>query len=122
MDKMLECHALKFAGLAVVQQQRIMKKLAQQARSHAVKTQKNAESAEANHYDWHRRVRLSRESRALNHVRAFLKGTPYKKVEGTLKFHTYKPVAVVTDYLPFSMVMQQEGFNAQFKEWVETAA
>lgn len=121
MDKMLERHALKFASLAVVQQQRIMKKLAHQARSHAVATQKNAESAEANHYDWHRRVRLSRESRALNLVRAFLKGIPYKKVESSLKFHTQKPVHVINDYMPYSMVMQQEGFNAQLKEWVEAA-
>ena len=118
MDKMLERHALKFAGLAVVQQQRIMRKLANAARAHARDNLKNAESAEANHYDWHRRVRLSREARAIHLIRAFLKGTPYNRVEQTNCFHTLPPSIIVTDYGPFTYVVQVEGFNKQFNDWV----
>ena len=121
MDKMLERHALKFAGLAVVQQQRIMKKLANSARAHARDTLQNAESAQANHYDWHRRVRLARESRAINLVRAFLKGVPYLKVETSNTFHTLSPSIVVADYLPYSAVMQEEGFSKQFKDWINAS-
>lgn len=118
MDKMTERHALKFAALAVVEQQRIMKKLANSARKHALDTLKNAESAEANHYDWQRRVRLARESRAINLIRAFLKNVPYHTVENSNRFHTLKPNVVVNDYGPFTSVVSQEGFNEQFKEWI----
>jgi hypothetical protein len=116
---MIERHALKFAGLAVVQQQRIMKRLANAARIYAASQQKNANSLEAQHYDWQRRVRLSRESRAIHLVRAFLKGTPYHKVENGNRFHTMAPHRVVGDYMPFSLSMNQVEFLGQFNAWVE---
>lgn len=115
---MIERHALKFAGLAVVQQQRLMKKLANASRAHALSQQKNADSAEARHYDWQRRVRLSRESRAINLVRAFLKGLPYHKVEVSNNFHTLSPSKVVNDYMPFSFSLQMAEFNGRFNDWL----
>lgn len=119
MKNMIERHALKFAALSVVQQQRAMKKLAASARAFSKASLENADSLEAQHYDWQRRVRLSRESRAINLVRAFLKGVPYKMVENSTKFHTMDPELCVTDYGPFTMTVQEISFNNHFKQWVK---
>lgn len=78
-------HSLKLSHLSVVQQQRALKRLAQDARKYSKDKKANAESPEANTYDWHRNVRLKREARAYNLIRAYLKGTPYKQVEQSLK-------------------------------------
>lgn len=122
---MIERHALKFALLGVVEQQRIMRKLAKNSRSWAKETLKNAESAQANLYDWHRRVRLSREARAINLFRAFLKGTPYNKVENSLNIHSLDPLVVVKRYLPctkeFATSKAYDNFEKQFDSWIDAA-
>ncbi len=84
-------HALKLSHLSVIQQQRALKRLAQDARKYAKDKKANAESPEANTYDWHRNVRLKREARAYNLIRAYLKGVPYKQVEQSLKSTTITP-------------------------------
>lgn len=117
-NPMTERHALKFAALGVFEQQRVMKRLATQARTHAKETQKNAASSEADLYDWHRRVRLSREARALQLIRAFLKGTPYKVVEGSNTFHTRPPSIVVQEHMPFTMSTMKASFSKDFNDWV----
>lgn len=120
---MAERHALKFALLSTQQQQRIMKKLAQQARNWARQNKMNEDPVEAIAYDWQRRVRLSREARAIHLVRCFMKGVPYKKVEQHNRpFHTMSPVIVVVDYMPFSKVMESSEFDNKFRAWVEAAA
>ena len=120
--QMAERHALKFALLSTQQQQRIMKKLAQQARNWARENKMNEDPVEALAYDWQRCVRLSREARALHLVRCFMKGVPYKKVEQANRFHTMSPVIVVVDYMPFSKVMESSEFDNKFRAWVEAAA
>lgn len=84
-------HALKLSHLSVIQQQRALKRLAQDARKYAKDMKANAESPEANTYDWHRKVRLAREARAYNLIRAYLKGIPYKQLEQSLKPTTITP-------------------------------
>lgn len=86
-----EKHALKLSHLSVIKQQRVLKRLARNCRIHANEKMLNAESAEANTYDWHRNVRLKREARAYNLIRAYLKGIPYKQVEQSLKPTTIMP-------------------------------
>ena len=48
----------------------------------------NSESEEANRYDWHQNVRLKREARAVNLLRAYLKGLKRTDVEAKLKDST----------------------------------
>lgn len=117
--KMIERHALKFSVLGVTQQQRAMKKLANAARAYAASQQKNASSLEANHYDWQRHVRLSREARALHLIRAFLKGVPYNRVEQSNNFHTRPAATIVQEHMPFTMTTMQESFSRNFRNWLE---
>lgn len=84
-------HSLRLSHLSVMQQQRALKNLAKKARQHSKDKMANAESVEANTYDWHRKVRLAREARAYNLIRAYLKGIPYKQVEQSLKATTITP-------------------------------
>jgi hypothetical protein len=99
MDYMTERHALKFAAIGVAQQQRILKKLAKSARERNTRNLGNAESEEANCFDWHRNVRLKREARALNLYRGWLKGLAYNQVEQSTRRET-----LVTSRLPFNFV------------------
>ncbi len=88
MELNTDRHALRLSHLSVMQQQRALKKLAQQQRVYSKANKANAESAEANTYDWHRKVRLAREARAYNLIRGYLKGLPYKAIEQNLKSST----------------------------------
>jgi len=115
---MTERHALKFSALGITQQQRVMKKLAQQARTYSKDTKKNANSAEADHYDWQRKIRLSREARSIHLIRAFLKGTPYIKVEASNCFHTRPAKLVVLDHMPFTLTTMKEDFSEVFDKWL----
>lgn len=121
---MTERHALKFAALAVQQQQRIMKKLAQKARAFASNKENNNAEAKASaaldakQYEWQEKVRLSREARAIHLIRAFLKGTPYLKVEQSLCFHTRSPAIVVQEYMPFSLTTWEPDFSRKFNAWL----
>lgn len=78
-------HSLRLSHLSVIQQQRALKNLARACRMRNKEKLLNAESAEANTYDWHRKVRLAREARAYNLIRGYLKGIPYKQVEQKLR-------------------------------------
>lgn len=124
INKMTERHALKFAALGVAQQQRIMKALAKKARVYAQNKENNnaekkeAAAASAKQYDWQRRVRLAREARAIHLVRAFLKGTPYAKVENSLKFHTMNPLLVTQEHMPFSVSTMSPNFTREFSNWL----
>lgn len=89
-------HSLRLSHLSVMQQQRALKNLAKKARQHSKDKMANAESAEANTYDWHRKVRLAREARAYNLIRAYLKGIPYKQVEQSIKPTTITPSTCLT--------------------------
>ena len=114
---MITRHALKFDLLSKVQQQRVMKKLASQARNYSKEKLENAPSAEADLYTWHRRVRLSREARALHLVRAFLKGTPYKRVEQANTEHTLNPIECFGNYI--SADSFAHSMKSEFIKWVE---
>lgn len=120
--KMVERHAMKFDLLSTAHQQRIMRKLANNARAYAKEKMNNAESAEANHFDWQANVRLSRQSRAIHLIRAFLKGTPYHKVEVANNFHTLNPMRVVSDYAPAGYSNWRLSFAHQFMEWCKVEA
>lgn len=78
-------HSLRLSHLSVMQQQRALRNLARACRMRNKEKLLNGESQEANTYDWHRNVRLKREARAYNLIRAYLKGIPYKQVEQSLK-------------------------------------
>lgn len=124
INNMTERHALKFAALGVTQQQRIMKTLAKKARAYAQnKENNNGEKKElaasnAKQYEWQRRVRLAREARAIHLVRAFLKGTPYARVENSLKFHTMKPLLVTQEHMPFTLSTKKDSFIRDFTNWL----
>lgn len=111
-------HALRLSHLSVMQQQRALKALAQKQRTYNKHTKANAESAEANTYDWHRKVRLAREARAYNLIRGYLKGLPYKAIEQSLKPSTPTPLAVMT----ISGMFKMEDFWGEwdkFEAWLE---
>lgn len=83
-------HSLRLSHLSE-QQQRALRNLARACRMRSKEKLLNGESQEANTYDWHRNVRLKREARAYNLIRAYLKGIPYKQVEQSLKPTTIMP-------------------------------
>jgi len=88
-------HSLRLSHLSVMQQQRALRSLARACRIRNKEKLLNGESQEANTYDWHRNVRLKREARAYNLIRAYLKGIPYKQVEQSLKPTTITPYVAI---------------------------
>ncbi len=114
MELNTDRHALRLSHLSVMQQQRALKKLAQQQRAYSKTNKANAESAEANTYDWHRKVRLAREARAYNLIRGYLKGTPYKVIEQSLKPSTPEPLGILT----ISGVFKMEDFWVEWDKFV----
>ena len=109
-------HTLRLSHLSVMQQQRVLKRLAQQAKQYTKDNMANAESAEANTYDWHRNVRLKREARAYNLICAYLKGIPYKQVEQSLKPTTITADRVFMGYAPVMFLKDNSFFD-----WLEAA-
>ena len=89
--------ALKFKHYSIVEQQRLMRKLAH-ARNVRAAGQNSTSSDFVNRATWHSRVKLSREARIIHLFRAFLKGTPYKVVEQKLKDHTLTPMVLHFQY------------------------
>ncbi len=118
MERNTDRHALRLSHLSVMQQQRALKKLAQQQRAYSKATKANAESAEANTYDWHRKVRLAREARAYHLIRGYLKGTPYKSIEQSLKQSTLTPLAILNISGMFKMDSFWQEWD-KFEEWLE---
>ncbi len=118
MELNIDKHALRLSHLSVMQQQRALKALAQKQRAYNKTNKANAESSEANTYDWHRKVRLAREARGYNLIRAFLKGMPYKTVEQSNKVGTISPIFAV-EYA--SAVPWYNNFRMyqSFVEWLE---
>lgn len=88
-------HSLRLSHLSVMQQQRALRNLSRACRMRNKEKLLNAESQEANTYDWHRNVRLKCEARAYNLIRAYLKGIPYKQVEQSLKPTTITPYVAI---------------------------
>ncbi len=116
MELNTDRHALRLSHLSVMQQQRALKALAQKQRNYNKRTKANAESAEANTYDWHRKVRLAREARAYNLIRGYLKGLPYKAIEQNLKPSTPEPSFLLKNYY------KMEDFWLEydkFESWLE---
>lgn len=111
-------HSLKLSHLSVMQQQRALRNLARACRMRNKKKLLNAESAEANTYDWHRKVRLAREARAYNLIRAYLKGIPYKQVEQNLKPTTITPFRCL-EYTSGGTMFADWKSADLFFEWVE---
>ena len=95
MERNIDKHALRLSHLSVMQQQRALKNLARACRMRNKEKLLNAESAEANTYDWHRKVRLAREARAYNLIRGYLKGLPYKAIEQNLKPSTLSASSLI---------------------------
>lgn len=90
---------------------RTLRKLENQARKWAKDTQQNATSTQADILSYHRKVKLSREARAINLFRAFLKGIPYKKVEASLRAHTLHPEFLMGSYLTYDNLLEQHYEN-----------
>ena len=111
-------HSLRLSHLSVMQQQRALKRLAQDARKYAKDKKVNAESPEANTYDWHRNVRLKREARAYNLIRAYLKGIPYKQVEQSLKPTTITPFRCL-EYTSGGTMFSDWNSADLFFDWLE---
>lgn len=107
-------HSLRLSHLSVMQQQRALRNLARACRIRNKEKLLNGESQEANTYDWHRNVRLKREARAYNLIRAYLKGIPYKQVEQSLKPNTIKADRVFMGYAPVMFLKDCSIF-----EWLE---
>ena len=97
-------HSLRLSHLSVMQQQRALRSLARACRMRNKEKLLNGESQEANTYDWHRNVRLKREARAYNLIRAYLKGIPYKQVEQSNKKTTITPMDALLAYGPVDYV------------------
>ena len=110
-------HALRLSHLSVMQQQRALRNLARACRMRNKEKLLNAESQEANTYDWHRNVRLKREARAYNLIRAYLKGIPYKQVEQSLKPTTITPLTCI-NYASGTLVLGNDGWLGLF-DWLE---
>ncbi len=120
MELNTDRHALRLSHLSVMQQQRALKKLAQQQRAYSKANKANAESAEANTYDWHRKVRLAREARAYNLIRGYLKGIPYKSIEQNLKPSTLPAWSVIVKV--WDSYKTKEGWipeDHRINEWLE---
>lgn len=113
MSAMNHRHALKFSLLGIVQQQRILARLEQ---NYKKKPLQNAEDTRADTMRWHRRVRLSREARAINLYRAFLKGLPYLRVETNIRAESLDPVSVFRDYYNQTLLPKAEW--EAFVKWV----
>lgn len=96
-------HSLRLSHLSVMQQQRALRSLARACRMRNKEKLLNGESQEANTYDWHRNVRLKREARAYNLIRAYLKGIPYKHVEQKLKDTTITAADLPFENITMSM-------------------
>ena len=107
-------HSLRLSHLSVMQQQRALRNLARACRMRNKEKLLNAESQEANTYDWHRNVRLKREARAYNLIRAYLKGIPYKQVEQSLKPTTITASTVLAGYGPYMFLL-----NFGISDWLE---
>lgn len=102
-DNMVKRHYLKFAAKGVAEQARIMRKLAKAARSrHYERHGNTTDCAEANLYDWRRKVTLAREARAINLIRGYLKGLTYEQVENSTRASTINPYSLLSSYLPRS--------------------
>lgn len=112
-------HALKLSHLSVMQQQRALKRLAQDARKYAKDKKANAESPEANTYDWHRNVRLKREARAYNLIRTYLKGIPYRQVEQSLKPTTITADEILIFYTPCQFSGEKDLDIGKALNWLE---
>ena len=107
-------HSLRLSHLSVMQQQRALKNLSRACRLRNKEKLLNGESQEANTYDWHRNVRLKREARAYNLIRAYLKGIPYKHVEQSIKETT------ITAGLCLFYSSALFGFTQdEIREWLE---
>ena len=111
-------HSLRLSHLSVMQQQRALKNLARACRMRNKEKLLNGESQEANTYDWHRNVRLKREARAYNLIRAYLKGIPYRKVEQSLKPTTITPRLCVNFASSAIMIDSWDKYN-EFRTWLE---
>lgn len=111
-------HAIRLSHLSVMQQQRALKNLARACRMRNKEKLLNAESAEANTYDWHRKVRLAREARAYNLIRGYLKGIPYKSIEQSNKKSTMTPYVVV-NYCSAEMGWRGWEDHVAFEQWIE---
>ncbi len=113
-------HALKLEALSKAQQARVLKKLERQSRAYHKEHPTNAPTNDADVYAWHRRVRVSREARAIHLVRCFLKNTPYHKVENKITKHTINPIIVFEDY--FSIQRLSDDIRDAFHAWANAEA
>lgn len=131
-------HFFRLQAYTIAQQQRFLRKLASQQRAYAAgKPAANAKENSAGTYDFLSRVRLSRQARAVNLFRAFLKGTPYKYVEEKTRPTTYPLVPSVTvengvetsvddrclfaDYLGWDLWIDKE-YGDKLLEWISADA
>ncbi len=111
-------HSLRLSHLSVMQQQRALRNLARACRMRNKEKLLNGESQEANTYDWHRNVRLKREARAYNLIRAYLKGIPYKQVEQSLKPTTITAGFVMANSSACTWFSDEEEYSKVF-DWLE---
>ena len=111
-------HSLRLSHLSVMQQQRALRSLARACRMRNKEKLLNGESQEANTYDWHRNVRLKREARAYNLIRAYLKGIPYKQVEQKLKDTTIT-ASNCLDFCSAQILFTPWEEYDKFYEWLE---
>ena len=111
-------HSLRLSHMSVMQQQRALRNLARACRMRNKEKLLNGESQEANTYDWHRNVRLKREARAYNLIRAYLKGIPYKQVEQSLKPTTITPFRCL-EYTSGGTMFSDWNSADLFFDWLE---
>lgn len=108
-------HALKFAQLAIAQQQRIMKKLAKSARI-CNELHNTATSQEEIFFTRQARVVLTRDARALNLYRGFLKGLAYKQIENSVRKESITPEKVLEQHL--SMAQADDETLGRLFDWL----
>ena len=107
--------ALRISLMSNTQQQRTLRNLAR-AKNQKAQGQNSTSNYAVDSFTWHRRVRLSRESRMMHLIRAYLKGTPYSAIEGVLREHTLPVLQLLFLYGNKSFA-DMIGDPAEFLKW-----
>lgn len=111
--------ALKVSVLSIAQQQRTLKRLARDESMKRTEGQNTKSTTLIDRYTWHRKVRLAREARLHHLIRAFLKGSPYEKVEHKLKEGTLDVISLSLDS-SYDLMKQAGDDIGAFYSWLNS--
>lgn len=110
--------AARLAHLSLVKQQRAMRAYASRQRALAKEKPSNEQSVAGGRADWAARVQLARQARATHLFRAFLKGTPYARVEAKLRESTLHAQSVIDLYYPADKRWGEKPISMMLEQWL----